>query len=126
LTLQTEFEFNLPIGYVDSEGTVHRNGVMRLANAKDEIEPRKDPRVHSNEAYAVIILLSRVITKLGDVTHINPKLIEGLYSADFSYLQDLYLRINRNGNIRVGVVCPHCDGKFDVEVESLGGLQATP
>jgi len=126
LTLQTEFEFNLPIGYVDSEGTVHRTGVMRLANAKDEIEPRKDPRVQSNEAYAVIILLSRVITKLGDLTHINPKIIEALYSADFSYLQDLYLRINRNGNIRVGVVCPHCDGKFDVEVESLGGLQATP
>ena len=121
MTLQTEFEFSRPIGYIDSEGTVHRNGVMRLANAKDEIEPRKDPRVQSNEAYAVIILLSRVVTRLGDLTHINPKVIEGLYSADFSFLQDFYLRINRNGTTRVGVVCPHCEGKFDVEVDGLGG-----
>jgi hypothetical protein len=121
LNLQTEFEFTLPIGYVDSEGSVHRQGVMRLASAKDEIEPKKDPRVQANEAYAVIVLLSRVITKLGDLTHINPKIIEGLYSADFAFLQDFYLRINRNGSARLGVTCPHCEGRFDVEVNGLGG-----
>lgn len=119
--LQTEFEFSLPVGYVDGEGSVHKAGAMRLANAKDEIEPRKDPRVQANEAFAVVILLSRVITRLGDLTHINPKVIENLYSADFAFLQDFYLRINRNGNTRVGVTCPHCDNSFDVEVNGLGG-----
>lgn len=121
MTFQTEFEFTLPAGYVDAEGTLHRDGAMRLANAKDEIEPRKDPRVQSNEAYAVIILLSRVITRLGNLTHINPKVIEGLYSADFAFLQDFYLRINRNGHSRINVACPHCEGKFDIELSSSGG-----
>lgn len=119
--MQTEFEFSLPVGYIDGEGTVHQHGTMRLANAKDEIEPRKDPRVQANEAYAVVILLSRVITRLGELTHINPKVIENLYSSDFAFLQDFYLRINRNGHTRVGVTCPHCDGSFDVEMNGLGG-----
>ena len=121
MTLQTEFEFSLPVGYVDPEGNVHKHGVMRLANAKDEIEPRKDPRVQSNEAYSVIILLSRVITRLGDLSNINPKVIENLYSADFAFLQDFYLRVNGNGHSRISVSCPHCEGKFDVEVNGLGG-----
>jgi len=121
LTLQTEFEFCLPVGYKDAEGNIHRNGVMRLANAKDEVEPKKDPRVQANEAYSVIILLSRVVTTLGDLTHINPKVIENLYSADFAFLQDFYWRVNRNGHARVGIVCPHCEGKFDVEVDRVGG-----
>ena len=119
--MQTEFEFTLPVGYVDAEGTTHKSGAMRLANAKDEIEPRKDPRVQANEAYAVVILLSRVVTKLGDLTHINPKVIENLYSADFAFLQDLYLRINRNGHSRVSVACPHCEGNFEVELNGVGG-----
>jgi hypothetical protein len=118
---QTEFEFVLPVGYVDAEGNVHKTGAMRLANAKDEIEPRKDPRVQANEAYGVIILLSRVVTRLGDLTHINPRVIESLYSADFGFLQEFYLRINRNGHSRIAVSCPHCEGNFDVEVNSLGG-----
>ena len=121
MKLQTEFEFTLPFGYVDSEGNTHRNGVMRLANARDEIEPRKDPRVQSNEAYAVVILLARVVTKLGDLTHINPKVIDGLYSADFAFLQDFYLRVNRNGHSRITVACPHCEGNFDVELSGVGG-----
>ena len=124
--MQTEFEFTLPVGYTDTEGNVYRNGVMRLANAKDEIEPRKDPRVQANEAYAVILLLSRVVTKLGDLTHINPKVIEGLFSADFAFLQEFYLRVNRNGHSRLTVACPHCEGTFDVEPGSVGGAWATP
>src|SRR5262252_927424 len=94
---QTEFEFTLPMGYVDQNGTLHRQGLMRLATAADEILPLKDPRVQSNEAYLILILLSRVITKLGSVTNINPKVIEGLYAADLAYLQEFYNRINRDG-----------------------------
>src|SRR5262245_22270085 len=109
------------MGYTDAEGNVHRSGGMRLANAKDEIEPRKDPRVQANEAYAVVIVLARVITRLGDLTHINPKVIENLYSVDFAFLQDFYLRINRNGHSRISVACPHCEGSFDVELNGVGG-----
>ncbi|MGH9896833.1 MAG: phage tail assembly protein, partial [bacterium] len=84
---QTEYEFTLPLGYADGEGNLHREGVMRLATAGDEILPLKDPRVQSNEAYLIVILLSRVITRLGAVAQVNPKVIEGLYAADLAYLQ---------------------------------------
>ncbi|UCC61908.1 MAG: phage tail assembly protein [Anaerolineae bacterium] len=119
--LQTEFPFTLPQGYVDAEGTFHREGAMRLSTAYDEIAPLKDPRVQANPGYLVIILLSRVITRLGDLEYINPKLIEGLFSADLAYLQDFYRRINQNGHSRLLVTCPHCQGEFEVETASLGG-----
>ena len=120
MKMQTEFPFTLPRGYVDSEGTVHREGTMRLATAYDEIAPMKDPRVQNNPGYLVVILLSRVITKLGEVTHINPKVIEGLFSADLAYLQDFWRRINENGHSRLAVTCPHCEGKFEVEASAVG------
>ncbi|HEX5283588.1 MAG TPA: hypothetical protein VFW30_05670 [Bryocella sp.] len=120
MILQTEFPFRLPRGVIDQDGSLHRDGVMRLATAYDEIAPMKDPRVQSNPGYLVIILLSRVITKLGDLTFINPKVIENLYAADLTYLQDLYRRINEIGHTRVGVTCPQCDNGFEVEINRLG------
>lgn len=119
--LQTEFPFTLPQGYLDVEGTLHQEGVMRLATAYDEIVPMKDPRVQANPAYLLIILLSRVITRLGTLEPITPKVIEGLFSADLAYLQDLYLRINQNGHNQLAVTCPHCEQNFRVEIGSLGG-----
>jgi hypothetical protein len=119
--LQTEFSFTLPRGYVDPEGNLHREGVMRLATAYDEIAPMKDPRVQANMGYLVIILLSRVITRLGDLEYINPKVIENLFAADLAYLQDLYRRINENGHNCLAVTCPHCEEGFEVELDSLGG-----
>ena len=117
---QTEFEFALPKGYLDPEGTVHREGVMRLATAADEILPLKDPRVQSNPAYLVVILLSRVIKQLGSVDVINPKVIEGLYASDLAYLQEFYNRINANGTRVMKVACPQCRQTFEVEPERLG------
>lgn len=118
---QTEYEFTLPLGYVDDGGTLHREGVMRLATAADEILPLKDPRVQSNEAYLILILLSRVITRLGSVAMVNPKVIEGLYAADLAYLQELYNRINRDGRASLPAVCPKCEAHFEVELGGLGG-----
>ncbi|MFM2052821.1 MAG: hypothetical protein RL456_858 [Pseudomonadota bacterium] len=103
---QTEFEFQLPCGYLDEDGTLHKDGVMRRATAADEILPLKDPRVMKNEAYLVVILLSRVLTRLGGVTAINPKVIEGLFATDLAFLQDLYNRINALDD--AGGTCPHC------------------
>jgi hypothetical protein len=116
----TEFPFVLPQGYVDPEGNTHREGAMRLATAYDEIAPIRDPRVQANPGYLVIILLSRVITRLGTVEHINPKVIENLFSADLVYLQDFYQRINQNGHSRLLVTCPHCQGEFEVETVPAG------
>lgn len=121
MTMRTEFPFVLPRGYLDSEGNLHREGVMRLATAFDEIAPMKDPRVQTNPGYLVVILLARVITRLGELTSINPKVIEGLFSVDLAYLQDFYRQINENGHSRLGVTCPRCDTRFDVEMNSLGG-----
>ncbi len=120
MNVQTEFPFILPRGYVDGEGNVHREGVMRLSTAFDEVVPMKDQRVQTNPGYLVIILLSRVITRLGELTHINPKVIEGLFSADMAFLQDFYRKINDNGSSRVGVTCPHCEASFEVETSCLG------
>jgi hypothetical protein len=121
MTMQTEFPFTLPHGYLDAEGNLHREGTMRMSTAYDEITPLKDPRVGANPGYLVIILLSRVITRLGELEQINPKVIEGLFSGDLAYLQDLYQRLNQNGHSRLLVVCPHCQGEFEVETASLGG-----
>ena len=122
--LQTEYPFNLPMGYVDPEGTLHRDGTMRLATAFDEIAPLKDPRVQSNPGYLLVILLGRVVTRLGSLEHINPKTIEGLYAGDLAYLQDMYQRVNAHGQDRVQ--CPHCEKSFAVELTSAGGSGATP
>jgi hypothetical protein len=113
---QTEHEFQLPRGYIDGEGNLHRDGTMRLATAADEILPLKDPRVQANQAYLVIILFARVITRLGSLAAINPKVIEGLFSADLAYLQEFYNQINGDGTTgRIKrVVCPHCQQVFDL------------
>ncbi|MCK9496104.1 MAG: phage tail assembly protein [Dehalococcoidia bacterium] len=97
MSLQTEFPFTLPRGYVDEGGTLHREGVMRLATARDEIEPLRDARVKENEAYLTVIVLSRTIVKLGSLSQVTPKTVEGLFSSDLAYLQDFYTRINFGG-----------------------------
>jgi hypothetical protein len=105
----TEFEFSLPKGYVDSEGNLHRDGVMRLATAGDEILPLRDHRVQGNAAYLTVILLSRVIVRLGRLEMINTKVVEELFSQDFTYLQKFYNRINNVED--EGVEAPAQPGK---------------
>lgn len=119
---QTEHEFSLPFGFVDEHGNLHKDGVMRLATAADEILPLKDPRVQANQAYLVVILFSRVVTKLGSLSQVTPKVIEGLYAGDLSYLQELYNRVNRNGKASLPAVCPECAHVFEVELNAEGGL----
>lgn len=121
--LQTEFAFQLPNGYVDEGGTLHQHGLMRLATARDEIMPLRDPRVRDNEAYLTVLLLSRVVTQLGTLTAITPAVIEGLFAADLAFLQDLYSRVNQQGHTRGVVACPECNHEFEVDVagDRLGG-----
>jgi hypothetical protein len=118
---ETEYPFVLPHGYVDAEGTAHREGAMRLATAYDEIAPLRDPRVQANPAYLVVILLSRVVTRLGELATINPKVIESLFAGDLAFLEDFYRRINENGSSHVQVTCPHCEQQFDVQMSGVGG-----
>lgn len=118
---QTELEFTLPLGYLDADGTLHRDGVMRLATAADEILPLKDARVQQNPAYLIVILLSRVVTQLGGVEQITPKVIESLYSADLAHLQSLYNELNRLEQRQPPVTCPKCAHAFQPEAVPLGG-----
>jgi len=120
MALQTEFEFTLPRGYVDKEGNVHKKGTMRLATAMDEIAPLRDPRVAANQAYLAVILLARVITRLGSLTDINAGTVEKLFSADFAYLQEFYSRINGEGTAKMSIACPSCNHKFEVETNNPG------
>ncbi len=119
--LQTEFEFSLPRGYVDSAGTLHRSGTMRLATAMDEIAPLRDSRVRQNQAYLVIILLSRVVTRLGTIDQVTPHEIENLFTSDLAYLQRLYRQVNERGTSVVTVQCPECSSDVGVDLASLGG-----
>ena len=121
MTLQTEFEFTLPRGYVDKEGNLHKKGVMRLATAMDEIAPLRDLRVRANDAYLVIILLSRVIVQLGTLDRVTPRVVENLFAADLAYLQTFYRRINEEGMTTVTVTCPECQTEFEVDLADLGG-----
>jgi hypothetical protein len=119
--LATEFDFELPRGYVDQEGTLHRTGVMRLATAADEIYPLQDPRVQNWPAYLIVVLMSRVVTKLGTVPDVNARVVEGLFSEDLAYLQDLYNRLNGLTPRVISVRCPHCEQSHELEVPLLGG-----
>lgn len=121
MSLQTEFEFTLPRGYVDQEGNLHRRGLMRLATAMDEITPLRDLRVRTNQAYLVIILLSRVIVKLGSLTQVTPNVIENLFAADLAYLQTFYRQINEEGVTTIKVPCPECKNQIEVDLSDLGG-----
>ena len=121
--LRTEFEFELPRGYVDSSGTVHRHGVMRLATARDELVPLHDDRVRENPAYLTVVLLGRVITRLGTVTDVHPGMVENFFASDLAFLQDLYRRVNQEGHTRAAVSCPACHHDFTVDMagDRLGG-----
>lgn len=121
MNLKTEFEFELPMGYVDKEGTLHKKGTMRLATAMDEITILNDMRVQTNEAYIVIVLLARVITSLGSMKSINTNVIENLFAADLTYLQEFYRQINETGHTRREYVCPHCEETFELDISTLGG-----
>ncbi|MEW6583291.1 MAG: hypothetical protein AB1416_11085 [Actinomycetota bacterium] len=117
--MRTEYEFTLPRGYVDASGAVHRTGTMRLATARDEIEPLRDPAVRQNEAYLSVLLLARVVTRIGDVTEITPEVVEGLFAADFDHLQRLYERLNTDGEAVGSVTCPACKHAFEVDLTEI-------
>ncbi|MEV6757232.1 hypothetical protein [Streptomyces sp. NPDC051214] len=116
--LRTEFPFQLPRGYVDEAGTVHRDGVMRLSTARDELIPLRDVRVQENPAYLSVVLLGRVITRLGTLPSVHDGTVENLFASDLAFLQDFYRQINAEGHTRAAVQCPHCSEPFEVE---LGG-----
>jgi hypothetical protein len=117
--MKSEYAFTLPRGYVDAAGQVHRDGTMRLATARDEIEPLRQVEVRQNEAYLSVLLLARTITRLGDQTEITPELVEGLFAADFDHLQRLYERINTNGEAVGVVACPSCASEFEVDLTEI-------
>jgi len=117
--MQTEISFTLPVGYVDDHGETHREGVMRLATARDEIEPLRDPSVRANGAHLSVLLLARTVLRIGSVTDITPGLVEGLFAADFDHLQRIYERVNSDGDA-VGIVsCPHCAQRFEIDLTEI-------
>ncbi|MEU5596058.1 hypothetical protein [Streptomyces sp. NPDC020298] len=117
-SLRTEFPFQLPRGYVDEAGTVHRDGVMRLSTARDELVPLRDVRVQENPAFLSVVLLGRVITRLGTLPLVHDGIVENMFASDLAFLQDFYRQINAEGHTRAAVRCPHCAEPFEVE---LGG-----
>jgi len=116
----TEFDFLLPRGLVDAQGNVHRQGVMRLSTAKDEMAVQKDRRVQQHQDYAVLVMLSRVITCLGSLSSVTPELLEDLFSRDLGYLREFYNRINQQGDAYIPVECPNCNRQFQVELSLAG------
>jgi hypothetical protein len=121
--LRTEYPFVLPRGYVDEHGQVHRDGVMRLATARDEIAPQTDARVRQNPSYLTVILLERTVTRLGSLPAVDTFVVENLFASDLAFLQDLYRRINQEGRTEAEVTCPSCGHGFAVDVagDALGG-----
>jgi hypothetical protein len=117
--MKSEYAFTLPRGLVDVNGTVHREGTMRLATARDEIEPLRQVEVRQNEAYLSVLLLARTVTRIGELTQITPGVIESLFAADFDHLQRLYERINTNGEAVGVVACPACANEFEVDLTEI-------
>lgn len=123
MAFQTEYSFELPRGYVDEDGNLHKKGVMRLATAADEILPMRDQRVQQNPSYLTIILLARVVTKLGDLKAIDTRVIEKLFTVDLAYLQNFYQQINEMEQLKVPATCPKCEHQYEVEVDFLKGTE---
>ncbi|MER7577504.1 hypothetical protein [Streptomyces sp. NPDC126514] len=121
--MRTQYPFVLPRGYVDEAGQVHREGVMRLATARDELLPQTDQRVRQNPAYLTVLLLERTVTSLGSVSEVDTFVIENLFASDLAFLQDLYRRINQDGHTEAAVSCPACGHDFAVDVagDASGG-----
>src|SRR5262249_28454556 len=119
--LVTEFPFTLKLGYADENGDLHREGMMRLATAGDEILPLRDPRVQQNDSYLSVIVLSRVITRLGSLPAINTKVVESLFAADFAMLQDMYNRVNERGVNTIAATCPKCGANVEMEADQPRG-----
>ncbi|MBS2538177.1 hypothetical protein KGQ20_36040 [Catenulispora sp. NF23] len=117
-TLRTEFDFELPRGYVDDTGAVHRRGVMRLSTARDELVPLRDVRVRENPAYLSVVLLGRVITRLGTLPMVHDGIVENMFASDLAFLQDFYEQINAEGHTLASVTCPNCAQDFEID---LGG-----
>lgn len=117
---QTTFEFVLPRGYVDAQGNVHREGTMRLATARDELMPLMDPKVRENEAFLSLVLLARVVTRIGSLPVVDDQVIGGLWATDLAFLQDMYRRINTEGHTLAEVECPSCSTHFTVDVAGGG------
>ncbi|WP_143467047.1 hypothetical protein [Lentzea kentuckyensis] len=114
--MQTEFAFELPRGYVDDSGVVHKSGVMRLATARDELIPLRDDRVRENAAFLTVVLLGRVVVRIGSITDVHAGIIENLFASDLAFLQDMYRRINSEGHTRSAVLCPSCGHGFEVDI----------
>ncbi|MGI9824264.1 hypothetical protein [Agromyces sp. Marseille-Q5079] len=114
--MRTEFAFELPRGFVDAEGRVHRRGVMRLATARDELLPLYDARVQENPAYTTVVLLGRVISSLGDLPSVDSTVVENMFASDVAFLQDFYRRINAEGHTRIAVTCPACSHQFTADL----------
>lgn len=123
MSFQTEYSFELPRGFVDEQGNLHRRGTMRLATAADEILPMRDQRVQQNPGYLTIILLARVITKLGDLKAVDTKTIERLFTADLAYLQNFYREINELEKLTAPAICPKCDHEHEVDISFLSLME---
>lgn len=116
LSLRTEFDFVLPRGFVDASGETHREGTMRLATARDELLPLYDAKVMENPAYLTVVLLARVLTRLGAYSEVSTNMVENMFASDVAFLQDLYRRVNQEGHARAAVVCPQCQNEFAVNL----------
>lgn len=123
MSFKTEYEFELPRGYVDESGNLHRRGTMRLATAADEILPMRDQRVQQNPGYLTIILLARVVTKLGDLRAVDTKTIEKLFTADLAFLQNLYREVNETERLTVKAMCPKCEHEHEVDISFLSEME---
>jgi hypothetical protein len=124
--LRTVFEFELPRGYLDTSGVLHKTGAMRLATARDELLPLYDDKVRANPAWLTVVLLARVITRLGTLVddEVRSSVVENLFASDLAFLQDLYRRINTEGHTKAAVKCPACGERFTVDL--AGGSQGEP
>jgi hypothetical protein len=119
MVFKTEYEFTLPRGFIDKDGNLHKKGVMRLSTAKDEIAPLQDHRVRTNQAFMIIILLSRVIVKLGDLNSIDSRMVEQFFSIDLDYLQRFYQKINESENTDISFQCPHCSEDISIPFDEV-------
>ena len=111
--VKTEYTFELPKGYVDKDGTLHREVVLREITGADQ-EAMLNPSLRNNPAKMLTALLARVIIRIGTLEKkkIDTSVTAGMFKSDRDFLISKLKEIDSGPDMEIDVECPDCGRKF--------------
>ena len=113
---QEEINFELPKGYRDKKGEIHKIGKIRLPKGLDR--EVLDPIARKNIGEATTLMLTRCVESFEGV-NVNNDVIRGLSIKDREYLAGL-LKDNIFGvKFEIDIICDTCGTEFKASLNML-------